>query len=145
MEGDLSQSHRFDVEPTTSTHFAWIRTRLSVERTMMAWARTAIAMIGFGFTIVKFFDSLKSAEGISPALVPSAPRYMGLLLIGTGIGALGVALWQYIALVRYLWKGEFATIAGAEDVPRVSPVFWVTVLLLLIGFFALGSVLIRVH
>lgn len=33
------------------SHFSWLRTRLSVERTLMSWVRTAIALIGFGFTI----------------------------------------------------------------------------------------------
>ena len=32
---------RFEVRATAGDHFAWIRTRLSVERTMMAWLRTA--------------------------------------------------------------------------------------------------------
>jgi putative membrane protein len=28
---------RFEVRATADTHFGWIRTRLSVERTMMSW------------------------------------------------------------------------------------------------------------
>ena len=40
---------RFEVRASASDHFAWIRTRLALERTIMAWLRTAVALIGFGF------------------------------------------------------------------------------------------------
>ena len=46
---------RFEVRVTADTHFGWIRTRLSLERTMMSWLRTATALIGFGFAIVQYF------------------------------------------------------------------------------------------
>jgi putative membrane protein len=39
---------RFEVRVTSDSHFGWIRTRLSVERTMMSWIRTAVALIGTG-------------------------------------------------------------------------------------------------
>ena len=34
------------------------RTFLATERTLMAWVRTSLSMISFGFTIVKFFEYL---------------------------------------------------------------------------------------
>ena len=37
-----------------SSHFSWLRTRLSIERTLMSWVRTSTALIGFGFTIFQF-------------------------------------------------------------------------------------------
>jgi inner membrane protein YidH len=46
---------RFEVRLTADTHFGWLRTRLSVERTLMSYLRTAVSLIGFGFTIVQFF------------------------------------------------------------------------------------------
>ena len=49
-ETPAGDSLRFAVKPTVSDHFSWIRTRLSVERTMMSWVRTAVALIGFGFS-----------------------------------------------------------------------------------------------
>jgi hypothetical protein len=36
-----SQPHGLEVRPTSDSHFAWIRTRLSLERTLMAWVRTS--------------------------------------------------------------------------------------------------------
>jgi Domain of unknown function (DUF202) len=40
---------RVDVRATADSHFGWLRTRLSLERTMMSWLRTAVSLIGFGF------------------------------------------------------------------------------------------------
>ena len=34
------------------------RTRLAAERSLMAWIRTALSMIAFGFTIYKFLQAL---------------------------------------------------------------------------------------
>src|SRR5262245_22298276 len=89
---------RFDVKASADSHFAWIRTRLSVERTLMSWVRTATALIGFGFTIVQFFERMQSMDHIAPALRPHMPRYLGLSLIAAGIMGLVVSLWQYRSL-----------------------------------------------
>ena len=90
MEANAPQAagHRFTVDVTATTHFAWFRTRLALERTMMAWMRTATALIGFGFTIVQFFERLSNDGGRGPATRPFAARYVGLVLIGAGIVAL---------------------------------------------------------
>ena len=39
---------RFEVRTTSDSHFSWLRTRLSLERTMMSWQRTAVALISCG-------------------------------------------------------------------------------------------------
>jgi len=134
---------RFEVRPSASDHFAWLRTRLSIERTMMAWVRTAVALIGFGFTIVQFFDRLGSLEGAGAPRFPDAPRYLGLMLISCGIGALVISIWQYRAGVRYLRSGAFAGIAGIEDGPQQTPILYVSFALVFVGLFAFFSVLLR--
>ena len=45
-------SDRFEVRVTADSHFAWVRTRLALERTMMAYLRTSVSLIGFGFAIL---------------------------------------------------------------------------------------------
>ena len=102
---------RFDVKATASDHFSWLRTRLSVERTMMSWVRTATALIGFGFTIVQFFARIQETPGVAPAYFPHAPRYLGLSLIFCGVMALVISIWEYQWGLRYLWSGNFAVIA----------------------------------
>src|SRR5689334_7676071 len=99
---------RFEVSATASNHFAWIRTRLALERTIMAWVLTSASLIAFGFTIVQFFQRVQtSAAQTAPVLLPDAPRNFGLALIASGILGLAIALWQYRQLVNYLWSTDF--------------------------------------
>jgi putative membrane protein len=139
---------RFEVRITSDSHFGWIRTRLAVERTLMAWVRTAVALIGFGFTIVQFFQRLHDMDGVAPALRPQAPRYLGLALIGAGVLALVISAQQYRSVVRYLWSDPFRPIAGMTGKPMdpiitQSPILAVVIAMLLIGMFAFFSVLLR--
>ena len=134
---------RFEVRVTADSHFAWVRTRLSVERTMMSWQRTAVALIGFGFAIVQYFNHLQQIPGTRPAYLPTAPEYLGLALISCGILALVISLWQYHWTVRYLWGGTFAPIAGMTKEGMQSPVIAVAILLIGIGLFAFCAVLFR--
>src|ERR1700758_4248716 len=103
---------RVEVRVTADSHFSWVRTRLSAERTMMSWIRTAVSLIGFGFAIVQFFESLQQMPQIPPASFPRAPQYLGLALISCGVLALLVSIWQYLWTVRYMWDEPFAQIAG---------------------------------
>jgi len=134
---------RFEVRVTADSHFAWLRTRLAVERTMMSWQRTAVALIGFGFAIVQYFNHLQQIPGTRPAYLPTAPEYLGLALISCGILTLVISLWQYRWTVRYLWSGSFAQIAGMTKEGMQSPVVAIAILLICIGLFAFFAVLLR--
>jgi len=133
---------RFEVRVTADTHFGWLRTRLSVERTMMSWIRTAVSLIGFGFAIVQFFERLRQMSGASDTYFPEAPKYLGLSLIACGIVALLISIWQYWWTVNYLRSGTFAPIAGLKEGMQ-SPVIAVAILLVCIGLFAFGAVMLH--
>ena len=134
---------RFEVKADVPTHFAWLRTRMSMERTLMSWVRTATALIGFGFTIFQFLERFSQTPGIKPAAHPWTPWVFGLALIGTGIVALTIAVWEYRSLVRYLWEKDFKPIAGVDEFAHHTPVVAVSVVLILIGIFAFAAVLLR--
>jgi len=143
-EADIgAPQDRFTVHANASEHFAWLRTRLAVENTLMAWLRTAISLIGFGFAIVQFFNRLRGASEARPALLPDAPLYLGLALITCGILALVVSLWQYWSVVRYLRREMFAPVAGVANVNKPLAAVGTAVLLILIGLFALFAVLFQ--
>jgi len=65
-------------------------------------------------------------------------------LIGTGIVALTIAVWEYHSLVRYLWEKDFKPIAGVDESAHRTPIIAVSVVLFLIGIFAFVAVLFRV-
>jgi inner membrane protein YidH len=141
--GSVPGAGRFEVRVTADSHFAWVRTRLSVERTMMSWLRTAVALIGFGFAIVQYLNHLQPLPGARPTYLPTAPEYLGLALISCGVLALVISIWQYFWTVRYLWGGSFAPIAGLTKEGMQSPVIAVAILLIGIGLFAFFAVLFR--
>ena len=144
----LEPTGRFEVRITSDSHFAWIRTRLAVERTLMAWIRTGVALIGFGFTIVQFFQRFSDMEGVAPAVRPHAPRNLGLALMGAGVLALLVSGWQYRKVVQYMWSHEFRPLAGftgkgMNPVLSQSPTLGVLITVTAIGIFAFFAVLWR--
>ena len=58
--------------------------RLAYERTALAWMRTALSLIGFGFGIDKFFEGV--AHG--PATFWLRPQTIGITMIAFGLLAL---------------------------------------------------------
>ena len=141
---ELGQS-RFTVDTSVGTHFAWFRTRLMLERTMVSWLMTSITLIGFGFAIVMIFDQLDRFTSVEPPIWPLAPFHFGLLLIGAGVGALVVAGWHYRAVLRYLHHGEFSGLASAVTRQRAQIVVYaVTIITIFIGVFAFLAVAARI-
>lgn len=140
---ESSNATGFVVKPTSDSHFAWIRTRLSADSTLMGWMRLATTLIGFGFTIVQFFDRLGSMDNVKPALAPYLPRYLGLALIFSGVLGLLVAIWQYIWFVNYLHSEQFSRLVIKPALPVNRPALAIALALVLIGTAAFVSVFFR--
>jgi putative membrane protein len=141
--GVVTRQHRFPVKTAADNHFAWLRTCFALERTMLAWVRTAIVLIGLGFTLVQFFEQLDRMGGVAPARGPAAPFFLGLLMIGAGVAALVGGGWQYRLGVRYLREGGFSAVALANHSPASAPVYTITIGLIFIGVFAFLAVFTR--
>ena len=82
------------------------------ERTFLAWVRTGIAVIAFGFVIEKFnlFLLTMAAAGLGSeghraqltALSGSIGRYDGLVLIFGGVGLVILATARFVRITRLL-------------------------------------------
>ena len=135
---------RFDVEPSVANHFAWLRTLLGLERTLMAAVRTAVSRIGFGFTVAQFFQRIRSnlPEEIR-AVRPDIPRNLGLVLIGAGIISLAIFTWQYHRATIYLRSAPFDSLVGIGAKPMHTPSYFIALAVMLIGVAAFISVFAR--
>src|SRR5687768_7161216 len=76
------------------TAMAIERTRMAADRTLMAILRTSLSMIGFGFTIFKFFHEVGKQMGIEEAMAAPA-RNFGLTLVVLGVGLLIAGLFNH--------------------------------------------------
>ena len=104
---------RFEVRVTAESHFAWLRTRLAVERTMMAYMRTAVALIGFGFTIFQFLDRVQEVPGRT-VYFPRAAWYLSLSLIFCGVAA-AVASRSRATAAAYSGESGMALLLGRRS------------------------------
>ncbi|MBV8497383.1 MAG: DUF202 domain-containing protein [Gammaproteobacteria bacterium] len=119
---------------------AFQRTRLAEDRTLMAVIRTALSLIGFGFTIFQFFQRLREQDVITKA---AAPRNFGVALVALGIVMLLLGLGYHVQFMLGLRKlresmREEGLIHG-ETVFPVSLTLITAVLLLAIGVAAIVS------
>lgn len=118
------------------TDLAYDRTRLAADRTLLAWVRTTISLVGFGFTIYKFFQYLRESKNILGNMGTNRPRNLGLVLVALGTVLLIVAIVEYILYLRRLNRETGKKFA-------VSPTLFAALLVTIIGLFALFNLLFR--
>ena len=88
------------------------RERLANERTFLAWIRTSIALMGFGFVIMKFNLFLKQLSFLIDATVlpdntPSAN--VGVVMVAIGVVIALLAFLQYKKKDRQLRNNYFTS------------------------------------
>lgn len=75
----------------------------ATERTLLAWQRTAIALMGFGFVVERFGLFLRMAVNQPATAAPRAfSRWLGVGLLTLGAGVAVVSALQFRAIVRAL-------------------------------------------
>ncbi len=81
--------------------------QLANERTFLAYLRTALACIGFGFVVARFglfVRELAAQTGVSEPSSVSAP--LGVVLICAGIAVAVFGGYRYIAVERAIAQGR---------------------------------------
>ena len=87
-----------------NTRLALQRSYLANERTLMAWIRTAVSLIGFGFTLAKVFQALADSNVLirGPAGMVWTAEGVGITMIALGSFALVVAVFDHRRELRLL-------------------------------------------
>ena len=91
------------------TQRADLRDYLAADRTLLAWIRTGLALMGFGFVVARFGLFLQQLQVLQHSF--SAQPYGLSLWFGTALIAAGVIMnvfagWHHARLVRELDRGE---------------------------------------
>jgi putative membrane protein len=86
-----------------------LRDHLANERTLLAWLRTSVAMIGLGFVVAKFGLLLHELGGRNVhRLTQTAGNVVGVLLVLGGAIAVGLAIANFERVRRGINRNEVA-------------------------------------
>jgi len=87
-----------ETDNPTTNELAQKRTLMAAERTFMAWARTSLSLISFGFSIYKFMEYAREAD-TKASLSSQGAKNLGTTLVLMGVTFLiisGIQHWQLL-------------------------------------------------
>ncbi len=122
--------------PNIQAELAKERNRAAAERTLMAWIRTCLALISFGFGIDRIVSAIRSLQVPEDFNPVRFSRILGLAFVALGTYAMIVATIEH--------QQELARIQREEDylyTPRRSLALTVAIALVFIGIIAFIGIL----
>ena len=124
--------------PNMQADLARERNRAAAERTLMAWIRTSLSLIGFGFGIDRIVSAIHSLAPAADINSVRFSRILGLAYISLGIYAMVVAAREHRQELRRIQRQGNYTYT-----PRRSLGLTVAVAMVCIGVFAFVGILVR--
>jgi putative membrane protein len=77
------------------------RIYFAAERTLLAWLRTGLTVVGLGFVVARFGLFLRMMHN-APATSSAMSTIIGVSLVLLGAGAMAMAAWQHVRFNRSL-------------------------------------------
>ena len=96
-------------KPAPSPQKTGLSDYLAAERTFLAWIRTGLALMGFGFVVARFGLFLQQVQAfhvVAPQQGYGLSLWFGTTLIGAGIILNVFAGFHHLNLVKTLNRGE---------------------------------------
>ncbi|MGA3045272.1 MAG: DUF302 domain-containing protein [Terracidiphilus sp.] len=96
---------------------------LAAERTLLAWIRTGLALMGFGFVVARFGLFLQQLQFLQRASSEQSfgfSLWFGTLLIAAGVLVNVFAGWHHAKLVRELDRGETSHSHAANQAVAIA-------------------------
>jgi putative membrane protein len=82
---------------------------LAAERTLLAWVRTGLAMMGFGFVVARFgmfMNEMATAQNLPARASTGVSHWIGGVLVLLGVVVTALAAVWHVRLIRRLERGE---------------------------------------
>lgn len=112
-----------------------LNTILALDRTLLAWVRTALSLLGFGFALGHFVHPLIT-KGYISGIDPEVPRILGIGIMLVGVMSLMVGSFEY-------WR-SIKTIRGESSMALWSASLSVTFLLIILSAVCTGTLIFSV-
>ena len=87
-----------------------LRDYLAEERTFLAWIRTGLTLMGFGFVVARFglfLEALQITRGDSAARPHALSPWIGIAFIAVGVAVNLLSIRRHLRLIAQLNRGQF--------------------------------------
>ncbi len=117
-----------------------IREHQANERTFLAWMRTSIALIGFGFAIARFGLFVRQLNAATTQQTPIPhpvfnSENLGISLVVLGIATIIFAVWRYDQIFQQIQREDYK--------PNRIMVWILAIVIAILGSFTIPLLLLR--